>query len=130
MRSIVSLVIVLAIVLGGYFLVLKKVHPDGTPGSPAQAISLTGVRADLLAIAQAERTHFGLHGAYASLDELIQSGSLTMNRNGRDGYTYSIETSPGGFTITARYTGEPGRPAFSGMPTLAVDQTLEVREIN
>ncbi len=129
MRSLVSLVIVIAIVLGGYFLFLKRVQPEGTPGSPAQTISLTGVRSDLLAIAQAERAYFALHGSYTSLDQLIQSASLTMTRSGRDGYTYSIEISASGFDAVARYTGEPDKPLLPGMPTLAVDQNMTVREI-
>ena len=129
MRSLVSLVIVVAVVLGGYFLFLKRVQPDGTSGSPAQAISLTGVRSDLLAMAQAERAYFALNGSYASLDQLIQSGSLTMTRTGRDGYTYSVETSAGGFDAIARYTGEPGKALLPGMPTLAVDQNMTAREI-
>ncbi len=128
MRSIVSLVVVLAIVLGGYYFIFKRVQTEGTAGSPAQAISLTGVRSDLLSIAQAERTYYGLKGSYASMEELIQSGSLAMTRNSRDGYAYSVDTSAGGFTVTARYTGEPGKPALPGMPTLAVDQTFEMRE--
>ena len=39
--------------------------------NPKAAINITGVRSDLMTIAQAERGHFALEGKYASLDELI-----------------------------------------------------------
>ncbi len=49
-----------------------------------QAITLTGVRADLLQIAQAERVYIATNGQCASLDELISSSSLSITRTERD----------------------------------------------
>ncbi len=124
MRALVSLVLVLVIVFGIYYLYLKRAQGPGTSGTAIQAISLTGVQADLLAIAQAERVYYAEHGTYASLNELTTSGALTMTRSGRDGYAYSVETTDEGFTVTARYTGPPGPMRY---PTLVVDQTMQIR---
>jgi hypothetical protein len=92
-------------------------------GGPAiQAISATGVKNDLIAIAQAERAYQAEHGSYTSLSELISSGRMSMAREGRDGYTYSVDSSAGAFTVTARYSGPLAPPP----PTFTIDQTMEV----
>jgi len=97
--------------------------------APTQAISLTGVRTDLLQIAQAERGYIAQNGHCASLDELTSSNSLSMSRPERDGYSYSVECSGGDFSVTARHA-----PAAAGSPirypTLAIDQSMQVREVN
>ncbi len=127
MRTLISIVLALAIAFGIYYLYLKRVHPAG--GSvPTQAISITGVQNDLLAIAQAERAYFAQSGSYASLGDLTTSGMLTTPRAGRDGYTYSVETSGQGFTVTARYIGQPGDPPGTHYPTIAVDETMQIRQ--
>jgi Tfp pilus assembly protein PilE len=127
MRAVVSLVVVLLIVFGIYTLYLKRVTPAGPGSTPVQTISLTGVQNDLLAIAQAERIYFTQNGAYASLDQLISSGSLSMAQSGRDGYTYTVETSPSGFTITAQHP--PGSGAVH-YPAMAIDQTMQIRQLD
>lgn len=127
MRALISIVLALLIAFGIYTLYLKQVTPAGPGSSPVQTISITGVQNDLLAIAQAERIYFAQNGAYASLDQLISSGSLSMAQSGRDGYTYSIETSPSGFTVTARHPSGPGALHY---PALAIDQTMQVRQLD
>jgi hypothetical protein len=128
MRALVSLLVTLALALGIYYFYLKRMQPAGPASATTQAISLTGVQNDLIALAQAERGYFAQNGSYASLGELVQSGTLTMPRSGRDGYTYSIETSANGFTVTARYLGEPGDPAGPRHPTITVDQNMQFRQ--
>jgi len=126
MRSLVGLLVVLAI---GYFIyrsfIMQQLPKEEGGGSPVSAISATGVKNDLIAIAQAERAYFAQHGSYASLDELTSSGAMTMARSSRDGYTYSVDTQPGGFIATARYSG-PITPPPSGF---MIDQSMEVRAI-
>lgn len=126
MRSLVALVIALAVAFGIYHFYLKRVQPAGPGTLPTQAISLTGVQNDLLAIAQAERAYFAQNGSYASLGELTASGALTITRTGRDGYTYSVETRADGFIAMARYSG----PTGLRNPTLVVDQSMEVRRVD
>jgi Tfp pilus assembly protein PilE len=128
MRVIASLLITLAIVFCLYIFYLKRLQPGARGSVTTQAISLTGVQGDLLAIAQAERMYFTQNNSYASLDELTASGTLRLARPGRDGYTYSVETSANSFTVTARYTGQPGDPPGAHHPTITVDQNMQVRQ--
>jgi hypothetical protein len=122
MRSVVSLLAVAAIVLLSYKFFLSKAV-TGTNGSPTQTIDVTGVKMDLLSIAQAERIYQAEHGSYASMDELVSSGALSMRKSGRDGYTYDLETSQDGFHVTAHCPTSK----FPGCSDFSVDQTMEVQ---
>jgi hypothetical protein len=129
MRALALLLVAAGVGFGVYEFYLKKM-PVSDPGTAStQAISLTGVRMDLLQIAQAERGFIALNGRCASMDELISSQSLTMSRRERDGYTYTLECSGLDFTATARHPGAPeGSPIR--YPALAVDQSMSVHEVN
>ena len=127
MRVLASLLVVVALLFGVYEFYLKKM-PASDPGTtPTQAISLTGVRADLLQIAQAERAHIAESGSCSPLDQLLSSGSMTMNRSERDGYAYQIACHGAEFTVTAQHPLPPeGSPIH--YPTLTIDSTMEIRE--
>ncbi len=129
MRMLAALLVFVGIGFGIYQYSLKKM-PVSDPGTaPTQAISLTGVRGDLLQIAQAERGFTALNDHCASMDELISSNSITMQRPERDGYSYTVQCSGGDFTATARHAPAPeGSPIR--YPTLAIDQTMQLREVN
>lgn len=126
MRGLVGLILAALIAAGVYWLYIRQVQPAGPGSAPTQAISLTGVKNDLNAIAQAERVHQGQTGSYATLDELISSGALAMEKRGRDGYTYSVEVGGNGFTATARHSGASGLR----YPTLVIDQTMQIRQMD
>ena len=129
MRALVAVLVACALLFGVYHYYFKKMPVTDEGTAPTQAISLTGVRADLLQIAQAERGYIALNGHCATLDDLISSNSLSMARPGRDGYSYSVECSGGDFGVTARHApGAAGSPIR--YPTLAIDQTMNVREVN
>lgn len=121
--SLISLVVTLAIGFFIYKHYLTQVTPAGAGSNPIQTISITGVQNDLIAIAQAERIYNAQNGSYGTLDQLTSSGSLSTAQSGRDGYSYSVETSAGGFTVTARH---PDGPGPSHYPTLSIDQTMEI----
>lgn len=129
MRALALVLVAALILLGVYEFYLKKMPTTDAGTAPTQAISLTGVRMDLLQIAQAERGNLALNGKCASMGELISSGSLTMARPERDGYTYEV-TCAGDtdYQVVARH-----RPAPEGSPirypTLAIDSSMQVREI-
>lgn len=129
MRVLIGLLVTAALTLGVYYFFLRKMPTSDEGTAATQAISLTGVRSDLLQIAQAERGYIALNGHCASLDELISSNSLTMSRLERDGYSYASECSGGDFSVTARHA-----PALAGSgiryPTLSIDQTMQIREVN
>ena len=90
---------------------------------------LTGVRGDLLQIAQAERGSIALNGKCTSLDELISSGTLTMTKPERDGYVYSLECSGNEFAAVARHAPATEVSPIR-YPILRIDSTMEVHEIS
>ncbi|MGH9733044.1 MAG: hypothetical protein ACRD8A_00470 [Candidatus Acidiferrales bacterium] len=123
MRSVVGLLVAAGIALLGYKVYLSKaVTGTGANAGPTQTIDVTGVKMDLLSIAQAERMYQAEHGSYASMDDLISSGALNMKKSGRDGYTYDIKTGADGFQVTASCPSTK----FPGCSDYSVDQTMEV----
>jgi hypothetical protein len=129
MRALALLLVFSALLLGAYYFYLKKLPTTDSGTAPTQAITLTGVRSDLLQIAQAERANVASNGNCASLAELMSSNMLTMTRTERDGYSYSVECSGAEFNAVARHA-----PAAAGSPirypNLAVDQNMQVHEVN
>ena len=126
MMSFLSLVFVVAIglmIYRSYFTGPGGVATMGTD-NPRAVIDVTGVRNDLIIMAQAERAFQALNGSYAPLAELQSSGNLLVDpARSRDGYTYSSTVTDTSFRITATYSG----PA-AGMPTLSIDQTMQIVE--
>lgn len=130
MKAFALLLVAVAVGFGLYYATAKKMPTTDSGTAPTQAISLTGVRSDLLQIAQAERNNIALNSKCATLDELNTSGALSITKSERDGYTYSIDCGSGAdFNVTARH---PAAPASSPIryPTLAIDQNMQVREVN
>jgi hypothetical protein len=119
--SFISIIIVMAV---GMYIYSKQVQSSSAPAganSPKAAINITGVRTDLMAIAQAERRYLASEGKYASLDELISNNYITVARQ-RPPYTYDVETSSSGFRVIATRSGDDG----SGTPAqLSVDENME-----
>src|SRR6185369_1203330 len=68
MRALIGLVVVAGVLLGFYAYSLKKLPATDSGTAPTQAISLTGVRSDLLSIANAERGNVALNSQCASLN--------------------------------------------------------------
>ncbi len=129
MRALAAILVACALLFGVYQYYLKKMPVTDEGTAPTQAISLTGVRTDLLQIAQAERGYIAMNGACASLAELTSSNSLAMSSPARDGYSYSVECSGDDFTVTARHAPAPAGSPIR-YPTLAINQSLQVREVN
>jgi hypothetical protein len=120
----VTLLFVLVVGMWFYMRQGQAVASAGT-NNPTAAIDLTGVRNDLLAMAQAERSHAAMKGGYASLDDLRSQGDLTMSRSSRGPYNYSSEVSDTSFRILATYSG----PENSGMPrSLSIDQNMQINQ--
>jgi hypothetical protein len=106
MRSVLGLLVVAAIVLLSYKFYFSEMRTAGAGANPVQTVDLVGVKNDLIAIGQAERMYQAQHGSYASLDDLVSSGMMTI-RKGRDGYTYSVDASADSFEVTAHCSGTP-----------------------
>jgi len=129
MRLLAMLLVFSALLLGAYVFYLKKLPTTDSGTASTQAISLTGVRSDLLQIAQAERANIASNGSCASLPDLISSNMLAMTRTERDGYSYSVECSSAEFDAIARHAPAPAGSPIR-YPNLAVDQNMQVHEVN
>jgi hypothetical protein len=122
MKSLAGLLIVALLAALVYKYYFSSLQSAGT-GTPAQTIDIVGVKNDLIGIAQAERAHQAMQGSYTSLDALISSGELTMKQTGRNGYTYSVETTDQSFRAIAHCP----TATFPGCSNYAVDQSMEVQ---
>jgi hypothetical protein len=121
--SFIALIAVLAVGSWYYMRQTQTVMSRGS-ATPTATVDLIGVRNDLLAMAQAERSHGAMNGSYASLGELRSNGDLTMQRTSRGPYSYSAEVSDGSFRIVATYGGsDPALPH-----SLSIDQTMEITQ--
>ena len=120
---LIGLLFAAAIAIGIYYYYVKQAAP--APGmTVTQSITTTGVEMDLNAIAHAERDYFAQNGSYADL------GQLAPARTGRDGYTYSIETSGNGFTVKAQHDASPAASGAAAVhyPALSIDQTMQLHQ--
>ena len=129
MRSLVYLLVVVAV---GYYIYqysLKKLPTSGVGTVATQEITLVGVRADLLQIARAERTYIVLNSKCSSVEELISSSSLKMVEPERGGYRYEV-TCPGGaeFRVVARHAPAPEGSSIR-YPVLGIDSSMQISEI-
>jgi hypothetical protein len=130
MRSLVGLV-GLVMVLGIGMFVYRSYFEGPSGGAitmgtsnPRAIADVTGVKNDLLAMAQAERAYLALNGHYASLEDLHASGDLVVDpARVREGYSYTAELGEKTFVITANYSG----PA-TGMPTLSIDESMQISQ--
>lgn len=129
MKALALLLVSAGLLGGAYYAYLKQMPSTDAGTTPTQAISLTGVRADLLQIAQTERTYVATNGKCAPLSELVSSGSLAMERSERDGYVYSVECSGAEFSAVARHAPAPAGSPIR-YPDLAIDQNMQAREVN
>jgi hypothetical protein len=129
MRALVGILVSAAVLFGVYQYYLRQMPVTDAGTTPTQAISLTGVRSDLLQIAQAERSNIALNTSCVSLDSLISTGALNVARRERDGYTYQVNCSGSDFQIVAQHPPAPeGSPIR--YPTLAIDSTMQVQEVS
>jgi hypothetical protein len=90
--------------------------------SPQAQIDVTGIRASLLEIGQAQRLYVVGHGAYGTLAELRADGAPELGGD-RRGYAFEVATNgTQGFKVTAT----PTDPDKAGWPTLTIDETMQI----
>lgn len=123
MGRLSGLVAVIVIAAAGMYIYMRQAQSATVEGagSPQGTLDLVAVRHDLMAIAQAERTHNALHGSYGLLDELRSSGDLTMSGDHRGPYTYSVEVNHSSFLATATYSGPVNSAAAK---TISINQDM------
>ena len=116
-----SVVIVMGVGMYIYTKQMQSTSAAAGANSPKAAITITGVRSDLISIASAERRYLASEGKYASFDELISTNYITVARQ-RPPYTYSVETSSNGFRVVATRSGDD---SSGGPAQLSVDENME-----
>jgi len=119
-----SYIATLVVLAAGMYLYMREAQSSSSAAgvsNPKAAINITGVRNDLLSIAQAERRYYVLEGKYASLDELISSNSLSVARQ-RVPYSYEVDVTGSSFRVVASRSGDDA----SGAPAeLSVDENMQ-----
>jgi len=128
MKPLAGVLVTAGFLFGIYVLYLKRIPTVAEGTAPTQAISLTGVQMDLLQIAKAEHNSIAVDGRCSSLEELISSGSMSLSRPERDGYSYAVDCSGNDFTVTARHAPAPAGSPIR-YPNYAMDQSMQVREL-
>ncbi len=95
----------------------------GTTSAKA-AIDVTGVKNDLIAMAEAEKRHFATAGNYATIEELRSNGDISMVKDRRGDYAYTSEVNGNSFKITATYSG----PDASAPKRMSIDETMQISQ--
>jgi hypothetical protein len=104
----------------GAYVYMQQVQTVSPVTTLNTSIEITGVRNDLLAIANAERRYWISNGKYAQLDELSASGDVHIPS--RDTYIYSVDFTDNGFRVIATYSGsDPKAPKL-----ITVDENLRM----
>jgi hypothetical protein len=85
--------------------------------------NITGVKSDLISIANAERVYQASQGKYATLDELIAGNYVTI-RGERPPYTYRVEASESGFRAVATRSTK-GSPS-----QVSISETMEIQTVD
>ncbi|MEW5976640.1 MAG: hypothetical protein AB1898_12630 [Acidobacteriota bacterium] len=117
--------LILALAIGYYYYAPQIGQGPGEAGSLLERVDVTGVKSDLLAMAQAERLYLATHGTYGTLDELQRDGALTLESIDRRGYRYTAQIDgANGFKITA----QPSDPTKAGWPSLVIDETMAITQ--
>lgn len=128
MKALAGLLLSVALLFGIYEYALKRMPVSDEGTAPTQAISLTGVRSDLLQIAQAERTYVATNGSCVSLSELISTNTLAMTHTERDGYAYTVTCAAADFSVSGRHAPAPAGSPIR-YPNLAIDQSMQIAEV-
>ncbi|MGA7629210.1 MAG: hypothetical protein WCB11_00505 [Terriglobales bacterium] len=105
----VGTIVTMAIGMYIYSLQVKTLMPGTGSGNGEEVATITGVKNDLISIANAERGFMASQGKYASMGELISGNYITI-KSERPPYVYDVETTAEGFRATATRTTK-GAPA-------------------
>ena len=120
-RTFGFIALIIVVGIGGYVYIgqVQTLTPKGSP--PTAVIEVTGVRNDLIAIANAERRYFASAGKYATLEELRATNDITIAN--RANYMYSAEIGDTPFKIIAPYSGEdPHAPK-----RISMDESMDMK---
>jgi hypothetical protein len=120
--GLLAMLIAMAIGLYLYAKQSQTIAGSVPGGTLKSAPEITGVKGDLLSIANAERSYMASEGKYASsIDDLVNAHYITI-RGERPPYSYSIETSSTGFRVVAARSSDGGGPS-----EISIDETMQIR---
>jgi len=119
-RAFGFILVVSVVAMGGYLYTKQAKSVTSVGSNPQTTVEVTGVRNDLLAIANAERRYFASNGKYVSLDELRTGGDISVPA--RPNYSYSAQTTESTFKIIAVYSG----PDAKAPKRITVDETMAI----
>jgi len=119
-RAFGLILVVTVVAMGGYLYTKQAKSVTSVGSNPQTTVEVTGVRNDLLAIANAERRYFASNGKYVSLDELRTGGDISVPA--RPNYSYSAQTTESTFKIIAVYSG----PDAKAPKRITVDETMAI----
>ena len=119
-RAFGFILVVTVVAMGGYLYTKQAKSVTSVGSNPQTTVEVTGVRNDLLAIANAERRYFASNGKYVSLDELRTAGDISVPA--RPNYSYSAQTTESTFKIIAVYSG----PDAKAPKRITVDETMAI----
>ena len=119
-RAFGFILVVTVVAMGGYLYTKQAKSVTSVGSNPQTTVEVTGVRNDLLAIANAERRYFASNGKYISLDELRTAGDISVPA--RPNYSYSAQTTESTFKIIAVYSG----PDAKAPKRITVDETMAI----
>jgi hypothetical protein len=126
MRGVSFLGVLIAGLIVGYIYKTQYGGSGAKAVAPIrQTIDVVGVKNDLIGIAHAEREYQVQSGKYASLQELVSSGTLTMVKTSRDGYTYDVVNDDQNFRAIAHCPNS----TMPGCTDFAIDSTMEVQPV-
>ncbi|HEX6467008.1 MAG TPA: hypothetical protein VFZ99_06860 [Terriglobales bacterium] len=120
--------LLMAVAIGAYIYSrqVTSLSPAGAAGNPRATVDVVGVQNDLNAIASAERRRLAADGKYASLDDLISNGDISMRSKKHGPYEYSSDISDNGFRITASYAGDA--PPQGVPQSFSIDETMQIKQ--
>ena len=116
----IGTVATLAVGMYFYSMQVKNLQPSAGTTPNSEAALITGVKTDLIGVANAERGYLASQGKYASLDELVSGNYITI-KGERPPYVYDIQITAGGFSATATRTTK-GAPA-----QLWITESMEIQ---
>ena len=119
-RAFGFILVVTVVAMGGYLYTKQAKSVTSVGSNPQTTVEVTGVRNDLLAVANAERRYFASNGKYVSLDELRTGGDISVPA--RLNYSYSAQTTESTFKIIAVYSG----PDAKAPKRITVDETMAI----
>ena len=113
----VGLLVVALVVASLYSRQTQNILGATNTAAPSATINIVGVRNDLLALANAELSHFALEGKYVSLDELRSPEGISMKTSNRRLCSYDASVRETSFIITATCSGQ-GDDLISRLPLI------------